>query len=387
MCDKSFNSEKQLIQHEQGKRHGEQLEKSLEVEENAKTGTNHKTKLCDFFIGGCKRGDCKFAHRPEDVTAARPICKYVSGKYPCRDTCTFARGAEEVVCSKMQDMALCAPPLKVSHDSSFSTSSQIGYTSLKNATLLASTQQPSSSKPVVGSQSGLSTTLVKSTDGTTITRTTSDSDNRVIEIVVTRMDGSNVTVSTTDVFSKTVTTVTTNVVTGNVVREESSLHDSPKKKKKKFRINLYCGNCGCQQEWDCGRILEPMRNADGSYRRSLTKDGVSRGLVRFRNRGLSRCTVCENQIMRSPLSAVCVHCNSLMGEQWTPSMNCTNTRGDNPKRQLKNFALAGTSSFQCAWCADDMPLHGAIAGKLINVPYDDDFHKGAGECYGFVMVH
>eukprot|EP00959_Pyramimonas_sp_CCMP1952_P084174 1760591-Pyramimonas_sp.AAC.1 len=284
VCHKSFNSEKQLLQHDQGKGHIEQLEKVRKVEEeNASTNSNYyKMKLCDFFMGGCKfKEGCRFAHQLEDVTPTRPMCRYVLGYCPRGESCRFAHGLEELVCSKMEGMV------------------------------------------VDGSK----------TEGLSTTPETSN-------------------------------------------------------KKKKYRINLYCGNCGCQQEWDDGRILEPVRNADGSYKRSLTKDGVSQGLVRFRNRGLSRCTVCENQIMRSPMSAVCVHCNSLLGDEWTPFMNCTNVRGDNPKRQLKNFALVNTSSSPCAWCVDDRPLHGAIAGKLINAnPHDDDFQKGAGECYGFVMVH
>ena len=234
----SFNSANQLLQHEQGKGHKEQLEKVRKVEENASTNSNYyktKTKLCDFFMGGCKfKGNCRFAHQSEDVNPTRPMCRYVLGYCPHGESCRFAHGLEELVCSKMEGMV------------------------------------------VDGSKTeGLSTT-------------------------------SN--------------------------------------KKKKYRINLYCGNCGCQQEWDDGSILVPMRNADGSYKRSLTKDGVSQGLIRFQNRKQSKCTMCENQIMRSPMSAVCVHCNSLLGDEWTPFMNCTNTKGDNPKRQLKNCALASTSS-------------------------------------------
>ena len=262
VCKKNFNSEKQLLQHEQGKGHSEQLENASGVERNASptTSSNCKTVLCDFFKRGCKfKEDCKFAHQPEDVTPARPMCRYVLGYCSRGNSCAFAHGLDALVCSKMEGMTLRTLP-KVSQGTYTPppTYSQ-GYTSPNTTASLPSTPQQLPSSPSSQSvvlQSEFSTTLVKSYDGTTMTSTTTDSSNRVVEIVVTRLEGSNVTVATTDVAAKTVTTVTTNTVTGNVMKDVSSLpHYTNKKKKQTFRINLYCGNCGCQQEWDDGRIL------------------------------------------------------------------------------------------------------------------------------------
>lgn len=172
------------------------------------------------------------------------------------------------------------------------------------------------------------------------------------------------------------------------------------KPKQKY-IPLYCGNCGSRQQWDFGwftkeRVkrpcdLTPVYKEGGGYLRSTTTDsrGVTKDLIRFTNRNLSRCTVCKKQIMRSPMSAVCVHCNALLGEKWTPDVwHCTNKDGKATKRRFQTIPNPSTEPCKCV---AEGSLHGAIAGRLLNIAPDEEYVRycdgGTGDCYGFVMVH
>ena len=110
-----------------------------------------------------------------------------------------------------------------------------------------------------------------------------------------------------------------------------------------------------------------------------------------------KCTVCHKQIMRSPKSAVCVHCNALLGPDWTPyNWSCKNVDGTSAKRFLpppENKEDDPVSSDTKA--KEDLKpcgehLHSAIAGKLVNVDGrvpEEAYVKGSGDCYGFVMIH
>lgn len=162
--------------------------------------------------------------------------------------------------------------------------------------------------------------------------------------------------------------------------------------KQQRNIPLYCGNCGSKQEWDFGKYLKPVKDKQqGGYLRSTTTDprGVTQGLIRFTFRNSSKCTVCKKQIMRSPMSAVCVHCNALLGQDWRPQVwHCTNVDGHAPKRR---FDTIPNPSTQPCKCVAEGSLHGAIAGRLLNVAPDETYLSyskgGTGDCYGFVMVH
>lgn len=110
-----------------------------------------------------------------------------------------------------------------------------------------------------------------------------------------------------------------------------------------------------------------------------------------------KCTVCHKQIMRSPKSAVCVHCNALLGPDWTPyNWSCKNVDGTSAKRFLpppeNKEDDPGSSDTKAKEylkpCGEH--LHSAIAGKLVNVDSrvpEEAYVKGSGDCYGFVMIH
>lgn len=165
-----------------------------------------------------------------------------------------------------------------------------------------------------------------------------------------------------------------------------------KPEQKQRNIPLYCGNCGSKQQWDFGKLLKPVKDKEGGgYLRSTTTDprGVTKGLIRFTNRKASKCTVCKKQIMRSPMSAVCVHCNALLGQHWRPHVwHCTNVDGRAPKRRFDTIPNPSTEPCKCV---AEGSLHGAIAGRLLNIAPDEEYVRycdgGTGDCYGFVMVH
>lgn len=172
--------------------------------------------------------------------------------------------------------------------------------------------------------------------------------------------------------------------------QPESTHFSKAKHKRKLK--LYCGNCGSNQDWDFGkdeqRDLEAKRDESGGFVLSKVSKGVTQGCVRFTGRSKSTCSACHKQIMRSPISAVCVHCNALLDRDWTPyKWRCTNLDGKAIKRFLPSLS-SDENATDCSPCGKH--LHSAIAGKLINVDGrvpDELYVKGSGDCYGFVMVH
>ena len=178
------------------------------------------------------------------------------------------------------------------------------------------------------------------------------------------------------------------------VKNPENLHDS-------LKLNLYCGNCGSKQAWDIETSdkqgLTAKQDENGCFVLSKVTSGVTQGCIRFTGRSNSRCSVCDKQIMRSHISAVCVHCNALLGLNWTSQIRCTNVDGTARKRFLPpveqcsdSVITQADSKINKSSMSCGKYLHGAIAGRLINVDGrvpEEAFVKGSGDCYGFVMVH
>nr|QOI90576.1 hypothetical protein HWQ62_00445 [Pyramimonas orientalis virus] len=166
-------------------------------------------------------------------------------------------------------------------------------------------------------------------------------------------------------------------------------------------MSLYCSHCGHKQAWDAvDGSLVPVLDDDGSFKRSTTE--MTRGCIMFSGREFSICTRCAKQVMKNPMSSVCVHCDGLQGPYWTQSIGyCVNASGVFPfgKRFLQKNPMtvatdeAGVIPTPCEYSlgsSNPKKLHGAIAGKLLNVgrpTKDGGVENGSGCCYGFVMVH
>ena len=160
----------------------------------------------------------------------------------------------------------------------------------------------------------------------------------------------------------------------------------------KGKLSLYCSGCGKRQQWDDkGKLLTPVVEDDGKYK--VSKGQMTYNAIMFVNREKSICDniYCKKQVMTNPMSAVCAHCDSLLGPSWCPRKDrlCVNKTGT-PEYGKRFNKGDDDDKKPCEYALGSKHLHGAIAGKLLNVgqlPKHGKVQSGSGACYGFVMVH
>lgn len=338
--------------------------------------------LCSFF-GRCKKGQyCQFAHRPEDVTTYRPLCKYTCNK---GNACRY------------KHVYPLKPPLPVSFP--VPAQNQSFECAICNVSCVSFNQLEQHKQGKKHKQLERKACDVKKLENLLDSLELNTKDDKQYHTV--KKTGQ--TPIADDFDSETIIYSPTSIVSNSPICSPShTFDDSPaKKNRKKSRLNLYCGNCGSKQAWDFEnskqQALTPKRDDDGCFVRSKVISGVTQGCIRFTGRSNSKCSVCDKQIMRSPISAVCVHCNALLGPNWTPyDWRCTNLDGTAPKRFLPPIKRhRGTVNAEIADTIEKTEpcgkyLHSGIAGKLINVDGrvpEEGFVKGSGDCYGFVMIH
>ena len=349
--------------------------------------------VCSFF-GRCKKGKfCELAHWPEEETYNRPLCRYTCFK---GSKCRFKHVYPLQPRPDPLPVQITEPlPAKIKEPRpnflcKICNLSCISQKQLEEHCLGKKHKKKVEESTVVKRVETLLSTFesldLKTTDRQKVVKEVPIDD--IIDI-----NSPNSSVSNSPGISPS------NSLAVAAKAKTSSPKKSPKNKKK--TLNLYCGNCGSKQQWDWGtdeeKDLTAKRDEKGNFMRSKVSTGVTQGCIRFTGRSKSKCTVCYKQIMRSSKSAVCVHCNALLGPDWTPyNWSCTNVDGTSAKRFLpppeNKEDHSGSSDTKAKEYLKPcgVLLHSAIAGKLVNVDGrvpEEAYVKGSGDCYGFVMVH